>query len=99
MAGLQIHLFQSLRLSAGATPLTRVGYPRQQTLALLAYLLLNRSQGVPRTHLAYILWPDAPEAQAVTNLRRALHALRRVLPAACRRSFGSDALRQLLIVQ
>lgn len=47
---------------------------------LWAYLLLNRQRPISRDHLAYLLWPDVPEAEARANLRRHLHLLRRQLP-------------------
>jgi DNA-binding SARP family transcriptional activator len=81
MPGLRICLFQSLRVYVGADPVTDLGYPRQHNAALLAYLLLNRDQPISRTRLAFLLWPDASESEAITNLRRALHTLRRALPA------------------
>lgn len=88
MRPLQIHLFQSLRVYAGADLLTDLGYPRQHNLALLTYLLLHRGQSVPRAHLAFVLWPDASEAEAIANLRRALHSLRRALPTPSDPSHG-----------
>ncbi len=80
MPGLRICLFQSLRVYVGAGLLTDFRHPRQQVLALLAYLLLHRSQPIPRARLAFLLWPDVSETDALTNLRRALHALKRALP-------------------
>jgi DNA-binding SARP family transcriptional activator len=47
--------------------------------SLLAYLLLNPSLQL-RPHLAFVLWPDSTEEQALTNLRHQLHFLRRALP-------------------
>ena len=49
---------------------------------LIAYLLLNRDRALERTEVAFTLWPDSSDAQALTNLRRELHALRRALPDA-----------------
>jgi DNA-binding SARP family transcriptional activator len=49
---------------------------------LIAYLLLNRDRPLERTEVAFTLWPDSSDAQALTNLRRELHALRRALPDA-----------------
>jgi DNA-binding SARP family transcriptional activator/tetratricopeptide (TPR) repeat protein len=49
---------------------------------LLVYLLLNRDRPLERTEVAFTLWPDSSDAQALTNLRRELHALRRTLPDA-----------------
>lgn len=48
---------------------------------LLAYLLLHPAPQV-RQHLAFVLWPDSTESQALTNLRHQLHLLRRAIPRA-----------------
>jgi DNA-binding SARP family transcriptional activator/predicted ATPase len=52
--------------------------------ALLAYLLLHRQAPQSRRHLAFLLWPDSTEAQALNNLRNLLHTVRRALPDADR---------------
>jgi len=51
---------------------------RQQTL--VAYLLLHRRTPHDRKHLAFLLWPDSAERQALTNLRQLIHDVRAVLP-------------------
>ena len=52
--------------------------------ALLAFLVTHPNQHHPRHNLAFKFWPDSTEAQALTNLRKALHTLRHALPdAAC----------------
>ena len=48
--------------------------------ALLAYLLLHRDAPQSRQQVAFLFWPDTTEAQAHTNLRQLLHALRHRLP-------------------
>ena len=48
--------------------------------SLVAYLLINRHLPIPRAQLASTLWPESTDAQALTNLRRELHLLRRALP-------------------
>lgn len=55
---------------------------RQQRL--LAYLILHRDAPQPRRRVAFRFWPDTSEAQALTNLRRELHHLRRNIPDADR---------------
>lgn len=47
--------------------------------ALLAYLLLQRGQPVPRQHLTALLWDGYPPASAKTSLRVALSNLRQLL--------------------
>ena len=54
--------------------------PRCETL--LAYLLLHPRPIHSRHHLAFLLWPDSTECQALTNLRHLLHDLRTTLPDA-----------------
>jgi DNA-binding SARP family transcriptional activator len=49
--------------------------------SLLAYLVLHRDVPQQRQHLAFLFWPDAPEAQARNNLRQLLHQLRQAFPA------------------
>jgi DNA-binding SARP family transcriptional activator/predicted ATPase len=77
---LHIHLLGEFRLSYGDTPITTIDTSRLQSL--LAYLMLHRQSPQSRTHLAFLFWPDSTEAQARTNLRKALHQLRRLLPEA-----------------
>lgn len=59
---------------------------------VLAYLLLHRDGSHERGWLASILWPDTDERQARTNLRQALHQLRRTVPDA-ERCFVLDGRR------
>lgn len=75
---LYIHLLGSIRLLDDGSPLKFTVLPK--TPQLLAYLLLAESSPTARTALAYLLWPDASEAEARGNLRRHLHDLRRALP-------------------
>jgi DNA-binding SARP family transcriptional activator len=51
---------------------------------LLAYLLLNRERPIDRRHLAFLLWPDSAEGQALTNLRQLIHDVRAAIPDADR---------------
>ena len=59
---------------------TQVGATSTRAVALLAYLAVHAPAPQPRQHLAALFWPDTPEAQARTNLRRELHQLRRLVP-------------------
>ena len=47
-------------------------------------MVLNRDRNLTREEVAFALWPDSGDAQALTNLRRELHAIRHALPAADR---------------
>lgn len=79
-AALQVSLLGDFRIVYGDTPVTSVNMARLQSL--LAYLLLHRHAPQSRRHLAFLLWPDTHEEQALANLRTALHRLRQALPAA-----------------
>lgn len=78
MATLQIQLFGTFQLRYNGKPVRDL--PQARLQSLLAYLLLHRQAPHTRQHLAFLLWPDSSEAQARANLRRALYALRRVVP-------------------
>lgn len=52
-----------------------------RSLHLIGYLVTRAGTHVSRQHLAGVLWPDSSDAQALTNLRRELHTVRRVFSA------------------
>src|SRR5262245_32253054 len=59
-----------------ATPLV---LPTRKAQALLAYLALPAGSAQPRGKLASLLWGNAVETTARTNLRQTLYALRKSL--------------------
>jgi non-specific serine/threonine protein kinase len=77
---LHIHLLGEFRLASANAQISQVNSPRLQ--ALLAYLVLHRDTPQSRQRLAFLLWPDSSEAQARTNLRQLIHALKQALPQA-----------------
>jgi DNA-binding SARP family transcriptional activator/pimeloyl-ACP methyl ester carboxylesterase len=77
---LRIHLLGNLTLSHDELPLKITLRPK--AVSLLAYLLLNRQSPIPRSRLAFLLWPDYPEVEARANFRRHLHQVRQALPEA-----------------
>jgi DNA-binding SARP family transcriptional activator len=77
METLEIRLLGGFSIRAG-TPVPGLNTGRMQSL--LAYLLLHREVPQQRQRLAFLFWPDSPEAQAQTNLRTLVHRLRRALP-------------------
>jgi predicted ATPase/DNA-binding SARP family transcriptional activator/Tfp pilus assembly protein PilF len=79
---LHIQLLGVFRLVYGEEPVTSLRSSRLQSL--LAYLLLHRDAPQPRSHVAFVFWPDATEAQAHNSLRNLLYRLRRELPDADR---------------
>ena len=76
---LEIDLLGQFRLLADGQAIDGLRNPR-----LLAYVVLNRDRNLTREEVAFALWPDSGDAQALTNLRRELHAIRHALPAADR---------------
>ena len=56
--------------------------PKRKSLELLAYLVLHAESQLGRDTVAFALWPDANEEDARANLRRNLHVLVPLLPAA-----------------
>jgi DNA-binding SARP family transcriptional activator len=85
---LSMRLLGGFDLSVDGQPITSIDAPRLQSL--LAYLVLNLDAGQPRERLAFLFWPDSEGSQARTNLRQALHLLRRALPDS-ERFLKSDA--------
>src|SRR5262245_57258359 len=77
---LDMRLLGSFRLASADAPLSQLPAPRVQ--ALLAYLALHRDVPQSRQQLAFLFWPDTSDAQARTNLRQLLHALKQALPQA-----------------
>src|SRR5262245_15196060 len=79
---LRIRLLGELDLSRDEVSLPPLESAR--AASLLAHLLLHRDAAQPRQRLAFRLWPDSTEPQALTNLRHVLHGLRHTLPDADR---------------
>ena len=50
-----------------------------RSVVLAAYLVVLAQTPQPRQRIAGLFWPESGDAQALTNLRRELHGLRRVL--------------------
>jgi predicted ATPase/DNA-binding SARP family transcriptional activator len=57
----------------------RIGGP-PRTVVLLLFLVVHRGQPVDRRRIAFALWPDSAEEEALANLRRHVHALATTLP-------------------
>jgi DNA-binding SARP family transcriptional activator len=77
---MHIRLLGDFTVDYDGTPVTTINSSRLQSL--LAYLVLHREAPQPRHHVAYVLWPDSSDAQALSNLRTLLHRLRDALPDA-----------------
>lgn len=75
---LQIQLLGTFTLSEAGKVISSLSQ-RERIQSLLGYLIVNRGQAVPRSTLAFQLWPESTDSQALTNLRRELHYLKRDL--------------------
>jgi DNA-binding SARP family transcriptional activator/tetratricopeptide (TPR) repeat protein len=72
-----IRLLGAQAVLDGATGHIRTGSSR--TLALLGLLIARSGRPQDRVTIAGLFWPESGNAQALTNLRRELHDLRRIL--------------------
>lgn len=79
-AGLRIQLFGHAGASIGDVPVRFA--KRATTLSLLAYLILKDGAPVARSTLAFTLFADEPEENALAELRRYLYLASKSLPAA-----------------
>ncbi len=73
-----IQLLGGFRMAGGDRPVSGVDSVRVQSL--VAYLVLHAGDPLSRQHLAALFWPDSPDGQARTNLRKLVLELRRALP-------------------
>ncbi|NCC30656.1 MAG: hypothetical protein EOM24_01385 [Chloroflexia bacterium] len=78
VAMVQIRLLGGCTLVVDGSPAVELDSPRLQ--ALLAYLALHHDAPLGRAQVAFQLWPDSTEVQALTNLRGLLHRMRLALP-------------------
>ena len=75
---LDVRLLGEPSVKADGQPVEALMSPR--LLSLLALLIVHRRTPLPRQRVAFMFWPDSSEAQSRTNLRQALHHLRRAMP-------------------
>lgn len=79
-ASLRIYLLGEMRLEYETQ---RITLPRRERLQrLFVRLVLLSGQPQSRKGLAFSLWPDESESEALANLRRHLYLLRNFLPTA-----------------
>jgi len=77
MARLSLSLLGPFQATLDGKPIT--DFAMDKVRALLAYLAVEADRPHRREALAGLLWPDWPDASALTNLRNALSTLRRAL--------------------
>jgi len=75
---LEIRLLGHVEVLADGVPFP-LATPRK-TLALLTFLLLNRTSRVARDFLTFQLWPDEEEEIGRQRLRANLHDLQKIMP-------------------
>ncbi len=56
--------------------------PKGKQQLIFAFLLLHSDLPLNKKQLAFQFWPDSTEQQALTNLRKILFELKKILPAA-----------------
>jgi predicted ATPase/DNA-binding SARP family transcriptional activator/DNA-binding CsgD family transcriptional regulator len=78
-ARLRAHLLGPVLLIAGERPLEERDWPRRSARALLLLLLVTPGHRLQRDRVLDLLWPELAPAAARNELRKATHALRRVL--------------------
>ncbi|HBY96409.1 MAG TPA: hypothetical protein DEP84_21115, partial [Chloroflexi bacterium] len=71
-ADLRVYLLGAPRVEWTGRPLA---IPRRQARALL-YRLAASLEAIPREHLCFLFWPDAPDSVARRNLSHLLTHLR-----------------------
>ncbi len=74
---LHVSLLGAQSITEDATGAVRTRSSR--TVALVAFLVLHAGSPQTRQRIAGLFWPDSTDGQALTNLRRELHHLRRTL--------------------
>lgn len=74
---LHVSLLGEQTITDTATETTATRSPR--AVALVAFLVMHAGTPQPRQRMAELFWPDSADGQALTNLRRELHHLRRAL--------------------
>src|SRR5450755_3394627 len=79
-AVLDVHLFGQARVCLDGTPVKFA--KRAITMAMFAYLILQRHRAVSRETLAFTLFPELTESEAFKELRRYLYLAHKALPEA-----------------
>ena len=77
-SSLHVRLLGDFQLHVDEMPV--IGAIGARLQSLLAYLILHRDVPQSRQYVAFLFWPDTTEKQALTNLRKLLHLLRRSAP-------------------
>lgn len=79
MTDLRINLFGGFRVTVGGSPVAPESWSRRAPAALVKLLALAPGHRLRREQITDTLWPDFDPPAAAANLRKALHAARRIL--------------------
>lgn len=80
LKGYTIQMLGSFFCLYDQKPLKKIPTGKQQLI--FAFLLLHSDVPLNKKQLAFQFWPDSTEQQALTNLRKILFELKKILPAA-----------------
>ncbi|HMN60968.1 MAG TPA: BTAD domain-containing putative transcriptional regulator [Anaerolinea sp.] len=80
--GLRVQFLGGFQILMDGQPV--YGFDSFRLQSLFAYIVLHPQAPIPRRQIAFLLWPDSTEEQAMANLRFLLFSLRRALPEAGR---------------
>lgn len=83
----------SFRLVVDDRTIPDRAWPRRAARSLLLLLLVTPGRRLPRDRVLDLLWPDATPGSAEQSLRKAVHALRRVLEPELRSGRASAWLK------
>ena len=78
--GLRVQFLGGFQILMDGQPID--GFDSFRLQSLFAYIVLHPQAPITRRQIAFLLWPDSTEEQAMANLRFLLFTLRRALPDA-----------------
>lgn len=90
---LQAHLLGPVKLVVGESAIPERAWSRRSARSLLLLLLITPGHRLPRDQVLDLLWPTASPESADRELRKAVHALRRVLEPGLRDGRSSRFVR------
>ncbi|UYG08645.1 BTAD domain-containing putative transcriptional regulator [Halomonas sp. M4R1S46] len=85
-----LHLSLLGEFACHSPQVSPIVFPTRKVEALLAYLAATPGRRHSRDRLAGLLWGEMPDAQARSNLRKALSRLHQALPATARNALAVD---------
>ena len=94
----RVWLLGAFRVSVGSTTITQDAWRLRKAAALVKLLALAPGHRLHREQAMDVLWPDSRRRAASNNLRKTLHAARRIFdPAVGIRTQYSKTKRSLCV--